>query len=140
LEEIGWMGYTFPKMISPGNVFVPSILLGLLWATWHLPVIDFLGTATPHGAYWLEFFLAFTVAMMAVRVLICWIYANTGSLLMVQLMHVSSTGSLVIFSAPRVTAKQEAMWYGLYGVSLWLVVAVVVKIYGKGLTQQAAKS
>jgi membrane protease YdiL (CAAX protease family) len=140
LEEIGWMGYAFPKTKSPGNAFIPSILLGLLWAVWHLPVTDFLGTATPHGAYWLEFFLAFTAAMTAMRVLICWIYANTGSVLMAQFMHVSSTGSLVIFSAPRVGAKQEALWYALYGVSLWLVVAVIVKIYGKGLARQTAKS
>jgi membrane protease YdiL (CAAX protease family) len=138
LEELGWMGYVFLKMKSPGNALVPSIWLGLLWAIWHLPVVDFLGTATPHGAYWLEFFLAFTVAMTAMRVLICWIYANTGSLLMAQLMHVSSTGSLVIFSAARVTAEQEALWYGLYGVLLWLVVAIIVKIYGKGLAWQAA--
>lgn len=74
LEEIGWMGYAFPKMRSQEDAFAPSILLGLLWASWHLPVINYLGTATPHGAYWYAFFLAFTVAMTATRVLICWIY------------------------------------------------------------------
>jgi hypothetical protein len=57
---------------------------------------------------------------------------------MTQLMHVSSTGSIVIFSAPRVTATQEVMWYGLYGASLWLVVAIIVKSYGKRLTRQTA--
>ena len=46
--------------------------------------------------------------MTAMRVLIAWIYTNTKSLLMAQLMHVSSTGSLVVFSAARVTAAQEA--------------------------------
>jgi hypothetical protein len=49
---------------------------------------------------------------------------------------VSSTGSLVIFSAPHVTAAQEVMWYGFYGIALWLVVAIVAKVYGKGLTLQ----
>jgi hypothetical protein len=51
----------------------------MLWAIWHLPVIDYLGTATPHGAYWFSFLLAFSVAMTAMRVLICWIYINTKS-------------------------------------------------------------
>lgn len=55
LEEIGWMGYAFPKM--RGNALRSGILLGLLWSLWHLPVINFLGTATPHGDYWLPFFL-----------------------------------------------------------------------------------
>ena len=133
LEEIGWMGYTFPKMRSQSNGLVPSIILGLLWALWHLPVINYLGTATPHGVYWLPFFLAFSFAMTAMRVLIAWIYTNTKSVFMAQLMHVSSTGSLVLFSAARVTPAQEAMWYTLYGTVLWLVVGIVVKTLGRRL-------
>jgi uncharacterized protein len=137
LEEIGWTGYAFRKMRSQYDALPASILLGLLWSMWHLPVIDYLGTATPHAGYWFPFFLAFTVAMTAMRVLISWIYTNTDSVLLAQLMHVSSTASLVIFSPPRVTAEQEAMWYALYGASLWLIVAVIAKTYGIGLTRQS---
>ena len=133
LEEIGWMGYAFPKMRSAGNGLTPSILLGLLWSLWHLPVINYLGTATPHGVYWLPFFLAFSLAMTAMRVLIAWIYTNTKSVFLAQLMHVSSTGSLVLFSAARVTAAQEAMWYALYGTVLWVAVGIVVRTFGRPL-------
>jgi hypothetical protein len=111
-------------------------LLGLFWSFWHVPVINYLGAAVPHGSYWLPFFLAFAAAMTAMRVLICWIYTNTKSVWIAQLMHVSSTGSLVIFSAPRVTAAQEVIWYGVYGALLWLVVAVITAVYGKGLTRK----
>jgi membrane protease YdiL (CAAX protease family) len=135
LEEIGWMGYAFPKMRSQSNGLTASILLGLFWALWHLPVINYLGTATPHGVYWLPFFLAFSLAMTAMRVLIAWIYTNTKSVLLAQLMHVSSTGSLVIFSAARVTAVQEAMWYALYGTVLWAAVVIVVKTFGRRLVR-----
>jgi len=135
LEEIGWMGYAFPKMRSVNDGLAPSILLGLLWAVWHLPVINYLGTATPHGVYWLPFFFAFSLTMTAMRVLIAWIYTNTKSVLLAQLMHVSSTGSLVLFSAVRVTARQEVMWYALYGTILWIVVGIVVKTFGRPLQQ-----
>lgn len=134
LEEIGWTGYAFPKMRSHQNAFGASVWLGLLWAIWHLPVINYLGTATPHGSYWPAFFLVFALAMTAMRVLICWIYCNTKSVLLAQLMHVSSTGSLVIFSAPRVTAAQEVLWYKLYGTVLWLAVGLVLKFWGRDLT------
>jgi uncharacterized protein len=133
LEEIGWMGYAFPKMRSQNNALAPSILLGLLWSIWHLPVIDYLGTATPHGAYWFPFFLTFTAAMTAIRVLISWTYSNTNSVLLAQLFHMSSTGALVIFSAPHLTAGQEALWFGLYALALWLAVLIVVNISGKRL-------
>ena len=59
---------------------------------WHLPVIDFLGTATPHARYLIAYFLAFTGAMTAMRVLIAWAYTNTKSVPLAQLMHASSTG------------------------------------------------
>ncbi len=90
-EEIGWMGYAFPKMRRGENIIAPAILLGLLWGTWHIPVIDYLGTSTPHGAYWFPFFLAFAAAMSAMRVLIAWVYSHTNSVLLAQLLHASST-------------------------------------------------
>jgi membrane protease YdiL (CAAX protease family) len=133
LEEIGWTGFAYSKMRSDANGLTPAIVLGLLWALWHVPVINYLGTAVPHGSYWLPFFLAFAVAMTAMRVLIGWIYTNTNSVLAAQLMHVSSTGALVIFSAPSLTARQEAIWYATYGVVLWVAVAIVISMAGRRL-------
>lgn len=129
-EEIGWMGYAFPKIRLKHSALGSAVLLGLLWGAWHLPVIDYLGTATPHGSYWLPFFLAFTALMTAMRVLIAWIYANTRSVVMAQLMHASSTGSLVVLSPPAATAAQETPWYAVYAIVLWLVVAVVKNAKG----------
>src|SRR5262249_47341702 len=122
-EEIGWMGFAFPKMIaSRKSSLGPAILLGLLWGCWHIPVLDYLGTATPHGGSWPVFFFPFTAAMTAVRVLICWIYTHTGSVLLSQLMHAFSTASLVVLSPAAVSPRQEAFWYFFYAVALWLLV------------------
>jgi len=100
-EEIGWMGFAFPKMRQKLQALGATVLLGIFWDIWRLPVIDYLGTATPHGAFWSPFFLCFTAAMTAMRVLIAWRYSNTRSVLRCQLMHVFSTGSLVVFSPLR---------------------------------------
>jgi uncharacterized protein len=135
-EEIGWMGYAFPKMMRKENALAASIALGVLWGIWHLPVIDYLGTATPHGAYLLRYFMAFAAAMTAMRVLIAWIYTNTKSVVLAQLMHASSTGSLVVFSPAGVTAGQETMWYAVYAISLWIIVGIVMAIFRKRLKRQ----
>ncbi|MGH9450918.1 MAG: CPBP family intramembrane glutamic endopeptidase [Terriglobia bacterium] len=139
LEEIGWTGYALPKMRSPGNVLAPAIVLGLLWSAWHIPVIDYLGTATPHGAYWLDFFFAFAAAMTAMRVLIAWVYVNTRSVPLAQLLHAVSTGALVAFSPAGVSPAQEAFWYGVYAVGLWITVGIMVAIYGKRLQRPARR-
>jgi membrane protease YdiL (CAAX protease family) len=126
LEEIGWMGFAFRALSGGRSELSAAVLIGLLWGFWHLPVIDFLGTATPHGSYLLSYFLAFIAVMTAMRVLIAWLYTNTTSIFLTQLMHVSSTGWLVAFSPIAVTARQEAIWYGVYAGVLWVVVALVV--------------
>jgi membrane protease YdiL (CAAX protease family) len=134
-EEIGWMGYAYPRMRAALSPLRAALLLGILWSAWHIPAIDYLGTATPHGSYWLPFFLAFAAAMAAMRVLIAWVYLNTESVLLAQLLHASSTGSLVVFSPAHVAASQEALWYAIYACALW---AVVVAISGRFSTIQGS--
>jgi len=131
-EEIGWTGYLLPKL-PQANLLTSSIVVGLLWAVWHLPVVDYLGTSTPHGAYWFRYFLAFAAAMTAMRVLIAWVHTNTNSVVLAQLMHASSTSALVVLSPPRATAAQEAFWYAVYAAALWTVVAVVFLAFSKSL-------
>jgi membrane protease YdiL (CAAX protease family) len=133
IEEIGWTGYAFPAMAKGRNSFAAATFLGLLWGVWHLPVVDYLGTATPHGAFWIQYFIAFTATMVAMRVLICWLYVHTKSVLLAQLMHASSTGALVVLSPPRASAAQETLWYGVYALLLWIVVGIVVARYGRDL-------
>lgn len=136
-EEIGWMGYVFPKLNRQHSALASGILLGLLWGAWHLPVIDYLGAATPHGAYWFPYFLAFTAAMTAMRAVIAWVYTNTRSVLLAQFMHASSTGCLVIFSPAHVTAAQETLWYFVYAGALWVGVAIIALRCGKRLTRKS---
>jgi membrane protease YdiL (CAAX protease family) len=135
-EEIGWMGYAFPKMCQKLNPLASSILLGLLWGIWHLPVVDYLGAATPHAAYWLPYFLVFTACLTAIRVLIGWMYTNTKSVALAQFMHIISTGTLVVFSPPFVTAAQETAWYAVYAGALWITVAIIALVYGRSLSRQ----
>lgn len=136
LEEIGWTGFVFGKLTERRSAFGAAAVLGVMWAAWHLPVVDFLGAAHPHGSYWLPFALAFAAAMVAMRVLISWVYVNTDSVLAAQLLHAASTGALVVFS-PKVGPVQEAAWYGLYALALWLIVAAVVRSHGFALKRAA---
>ena len=110
------------------------LVLGLFWMIWHFPVVDSLGAASPHGSAWPLFFGAFAAVLVATRVLIAWLYANTGSVLGAQLLHATSTGSLVVLSPSAVSPEQDALWYLAYAVLLWIVVAVIVARFGATLT------
>jgi membrane protease YdiL (CAAX protease family) len=127
LEEFGWMGFAYPHMRKSMTPFRAAVLLGILWGLWHAPVVDFLGAAAPHRQYWLPFFLAFIAIVSAVRVFIVWLYSHTESLLLAQLTHVSLTGSLVMFDPVRASPAQEALWYALYGATLWGIVVIWIR-------------
>jgi membrane protease YdiL (CAAX protease family) len=135
-EEFGWTGFAYPRMSSRLGPLRAALLLGLLWGLWHFPVADSLGAASPHGPYFPEFFAGFVAMLVALRVVIAWVYTNTGSLRMAQMLHASSTGCLVVLGAPSVSAGQEALWYGCYAAALWLVVTVVVVLTGGTLTNR----
>ena len=133
-EEFGWTGFAYPRMSSRLGALRGALLLGLLWGLWHFPVVDSLGAASPHGRYFPAFFFAAFVAMLvALRVLIAWLYTNTGSIRLAQSLHASSTGFLVFLGAHGVSAGQEAFWYAGYAAVLWLVVGVVVALCGRSL-------
>jgi hypothetical protein len=141
LEEIGWMGFAFPRMYRrqgpQQSALAAAIALGVLWGLWHAPVVDYLGAAAPHGAFWLPFFLAFIAIVAAMRVLIVWVYRNTGgSLLLAQLMHISMSGSLVMLDPAHVSPGQETLSYGVYAAVLWALVALVMWRYGKHLVRE----
>ncbi len=134
-EEVGWTGFAFPRMRAKRSALGAGLLLGVLWGLWHAPVVDYLEAAAPHGVYWLPFFLAFIAILMAIRVLIVWVYANTNSVLLAQLTHASSTGFLVILGPAHVSPAQEALWYAAYAAVLWMVVALVIARYGTRLVR-----
>ena len=136
IEEIGWMGYAFPKMRVKHSALTASLIIGVLHGTWHI-VADYLGASGNLGGYWLpHFILMWIIGMTAMRVLIVWVYVNTESILLAQLMHASSTGFLIILSPSPISPAKETLWYAVYAVVLWVIVAIVITRYGKRLMQQ----
>jgi hypothetical protein len=102
-----------------------GIIIGLLWGLWHLPVIDFLGTATPHQHYLFPFFLSFIILLTAMRLIMVWIYSFTKSVLIVQLLHAVSTGCLAMLGPFQVSPAQETLWYASYAFLLWIIVVII---------------
>jgi hypothetical protein len=111
---------------------VSAIYLGLLWTVWHA-VADYLGASQAFDELWLLHFLVWMVATFtAMRVLIVWVYTNTRSLLLAQLMHACSSGLLYIL-VPSLSPTNDILFYGVYAVVLWLLVAILFILYSNRL-------
>lgn len=136
LEEIGWMGFAFPRMKTRFGVWRATIYLALLHGLWHaLP--GYMGESAAYGVYWLPRFVAmWLVAMTAMRVLLVWVYSNTGSLLLAQLTHASSTGFLIILDPSGLSPAHGTLWYAVYAVVLWIPAAIVIAKSGTDLGEE----
>jgi uncharacterized protein len=82
-EEIGWRGFALPHLLRRWPALAASVLLGLVWACWHLP--NFLLPGYPHRGLP---FPAFAIGAVAYSVLFTWIHGKTaGSLTAAVLLH-----------------------------------------------------
>jgi len=136
-EEIGWTGFAYPRMETKLGMLRATIYLALLHGLWHA-MAGYLFEAGPYGVYWLPRFIAmWIVAMMAMRVLLVWIYSGTGSLLLAQLTHASSTGFLLILSPSPISPANETLWFAVYAVVLWIPAAIVITRIRKKPPQDA---
>ena len=119
MEELGWRGFALPRMQARRLAFTASLLLGVLWTSWHLPLQIAMGLPLTVAGL-IPFF--FSVLMLtAWAVLFTWIYNNTNSslFLMVLLHAVAYTTGAAI---------QPSNWIGsaLLLILAWATVTLVV--------------
>jgi len=51
-EEWGWRGYALDRLQARWSAFVSSIVLGVLWGAWHLPLFFIAGTIQSQTPIW----------------------------------------------------------------------------------------
>lgn len=82
-EEVGWRGFALPHLLRRQSALVASLVVGIVWAFWHLP--NFLLPGFPHRGLP---FPAFVLMVVAYSVLFAWLYRRTaGSLTVAVIFH-----------------------------------------------------
>ncbi|MBE1531960.1 CPBP family intramembrane glutamic endopeptidase [Actinomadura algeriensis] len=79
-EEPGWRGTAYPRLRATMNRYTVGLVLGVVWAVWHLPLFfidgtvqNELGLATPSGAL-------LTASAVPMAMLVCHAYERAGVL------------------------------------------------------------
>lgn len=85
-EELGWRGFMLPVIQEKYSALASSLVIGIAWALWHLPL--FLNANLEHGSWALSQQLIWVVTILAGSVLWTWMYNSTGgSVLVVAVFH-----------------------------------------------------
>jgi uncharacterized protein len=118
-EEIGWRGYALPRLQSGRSALSASLILGVIWAFYHLPLF-FTGQAFRSPSL----LVPFVVSGLALSVILTWLYNSTGgSLLLVVLLHATANLPLTLLLEPL---GSRAMVPFLLYVGLMVVAGIVV--------------
>ncbi|HEY0736096.1 MAG TPA: CPBP family intramembrane glutamic endopeptidase [Herpetosiphonaceae bacterium] len=116
-EEIGWRGYTLPRLQTRTSPLVASIVLGLIWSVWHLPLY-----LTPGHPLANQFFGWLPLGLIPTTILFTWVFNHTrGSLLLALLFH-AAINITDLFLARTATLPL------ISPVLTWLVALLVVRL------------
>lgn len=124
-EEAGWRGFALPRLEARHTALVSSLILGVLWTFWHLPLF-FLTGAAQRGIP----FPIYLVLITTLTIYLTWLYNNThGSLLITTLAHASFnlTG---VFITGLVSLMPAMMFYVTVGPLLFLCILLIVIGFG----------
>jgi membrane protease YdiL (CAAX protease family) len=122
-EEIGWRGYALPRLVARRSPASASLVIGLVWGVWHLPLFAITGTVQYQLAslQGIILFLAFTILW---SVIISWIYIHSnGSLLLAMAQH-TATNVASVFLQPMRSAASLLVLIGTMTLVVFAIVLV----------------
>jgi membrane protease YdiL (CAAX protease family) len=135
--EFGWRGFALDRMQARWGALMASIILGLIWSVWHLPL--FLNQYTRQ--YFMNFWV-FVLIGVSISILTTWVYNRTGkSLLAAWLFHgVINTGMELFSSIQRIKGAGQPAF--LFTAIIYLLIAAVVVLAGglQGVQRPLQKS
>jgi membrane protease YdiL (CAAX protease family) len=118
-EEIGWRGYALPRLAERLGLARASLLLGVIWACWHLPFF-FIPGADKSGQSFPVYLLQVTALSVAAA---CLYWRTHTSLLLVMLLHSATNQSTGI--VPSTVSKAVSPIAFSTSLVAWLTVALL---------------
>lgn len=124
-EEVGWRGFALPQLQEKRSPLVAAVLLGLVWAAWHVPMLFILETY--RGLEPVVLGVMFTLGIVSGSIVLGWLYNRSGgSILAVALWH----GTYNLFSG-TVAARGLIAAVVSTGVMVWAGILVALELYAR---------
>src|SRR5215467_9729104 len=139
-EEPGWRGFALPRLQQRSGPLVGTLLLGVLWGLWHLPLFFIPGTdhyaLSVVGTGMIGHLVplgVFDIWTIALAITFTWVFNNTrGSLLPAMLLHASINVAPFVLLPTIFPSPSLSTLFGLSWLLVWVVVALFVIVATRG--------
>ncbi|MCX8171972.1 MAG: CPBP family intramembrane metalloprotease, partial [Candidatus Bathyarchaeota archaeon] len=125
-EEFGWRGYALPRLLERHSALVSSVVLGVIWAVWHLP-LNFMYWLGPQYVLGLSMFLSTVILFVFVSILFTWLYNNTGGSVFAALIFHTMLNLSTYVLFPVFETESGPTYYFM---SIIVVVASILWVFG----------
>jgi membrane protease YdiL (CAAX protease family) len=120
-EEIGWRGYILPFLEKRFGLIIGSLILGIVWAIWHLPLWFIPGSA--QGFY--NFFV-FMLGCIGYSYFFSWVIKASGNRLLSGLfVHGVANAFVPLFPTVIMEHNVSQIRLWIY-VSLTLIIGIII--------------
>ena len=120
-EEPGWRGYALPRLLRGRSALSASLILGVLWAFWHVPLFF---TDEQH---WSDLLL-----VVLATVVLTWLFRNAlGSVLVVMVFHAMNNAFSGEYVSQMFEGDDSSRQSWLL-VLVWGIAATLIVFVGRG--------
>lgn len=121
-EETAWRGFALPRLQAKYNALNSSLILGILWGLWHLPLVFIPGSFQSSVP-----FIGFILSAIATSIMMTWIFNNSrGSVLLAAIFHGATDASIAFLNV--MTGDLRLFW--VFIIVQWIAVALIVLTQG----------
>jgi len=122
-EEYGWRGYALPRLLDGWSALNASLILGVFWVVWHLPLFFIPGSPQAQIPFW-----PWAASVMALAVLFTWVHGHVNGIVFAAIVfHTTSNLSANLFKPVRDVGEGWQSPDGI-GTILTVLLAIVVAI------------
>lgn len=128
-EEVGWRGYLTPRLVKRFGFTGGSLLTGLIWATWHLPVLLF--ADYNNATSWWFAMPCFYVEVIASAFMLTWLRLRSNSVWPCAIMH-ASHNLFIIAIFTKLTSPHGSITPYLvdeFGIAVPMVMVIVALVF-----------
>lgn len=123
-EETAWRGFALPRLQARYTALNASLILGVLWGLWHLPLVfiaDSFQASVP--------FTGFVLSAIATTIIFTWVFNHSrGSVLIAAILHAAT--DVTIAYSNVMTGDLRLFW--IFIIVQWIFAGYLV--WSQGVT------